>query len=86
MLNYNNLFIVALSKCFYKTKSPTRLGSNLCEAFVGLEFDNFSVHNDCDEIDDPPNPAKENGDKNPNDHHCPVLIVDFLDDTIDHPS
>ncbi len=80
------IFLLCLCQSvFTKQKAPLRLGSNLCETFVGLEFDNFSVKNDCDKVDNPPNPAKENGDKNPNNHHCPVLFIDFLDDTIDHP-
>ena len=85
MLNYNNLFIQSLSKCFYKTKSPTRSGSNLSETFVGLEFDNFIACNDCDKVNNPPNPAEQDGDNNPNNHHCPILFGDFLNDTIDHP-
>ena len=85
MLNYNNLFIQSLSKCFLQNKNPTRPIINLRGVFVQLEFDNFVAYNDCDEVNNPPNPAKEDGDKNPNNHHCPVLVIDFFDDTIDHP-
>ena len=38
MLNYNNLFTMSLSKCFYKTKSPTRLGSHLRETFRSIRI------------------------------------------------
>ena len=50
-----------------------------------LEFKNFVVHNDTDKVDNPPNPAKEDSDENPNNTHNGVLGLECFDDTIDHP-
>ena len=51
-----------------------------------LEFNDFVVDDDCDEVNDPPEPAEEDSDENPNNHHCPVLSVDRFDNTVNHPS
>lgn len=50
-----------------------------------LEFNDFVVDDDIDEVDNPPDPAKEDSDKNPNDAHCGVLCIECFDDTVDHP-
>ena len=51
-----------------------------------LEFNDFAVDDDCDEVDDPPEPTEEHGDENPNNRFCCIFSLECFDDTIDHPS
>ena len=52
------IFLLCLCQSvFIKQKAPLDQGVIFVRLFVQLEFDNFAACDDCDEIDDPPNPA-----------------------------